>query len=64
MDMQTVSNPHCNRKHRILANVQEHTLALKPEAFLQIGVVCIQIHIPQVLDINHMLIALFGILIV
>ena len=61
VDKQAVTKPHNNRQYRILANMQQYSLALEPETFLQIGIVYIQIHIPKMLDCYHVLVAFFRI---
>ena len=64
VDMQTMTQPHHQRKHSKLADMQQNTLTFEPEALLMIGIVFIQNHIPKVLDIDHVRIAFFRVTVV
>ena len=62
-DTEAMAHPHDQGDQRILADPQQATLALKPCAFLQVGVIFVQIHIPKMLHGDHVLVAFLRVLI-
>jgi hypothetical protein len=61
--MQTVPHPHHQGQDRILPQPQKAPLAFEPEAFLKVGILFVQDHVPQMLDRDHMLVTFFRIFI-